>query len=241
MSTSYQRSTNFRAYNGARLLADLAHVGVDVPDEVTDANTVLTTLADRAKQSPTPGVHRQALVAQLLADPDTDVAAGIVAEATAPDLTNLYTEAADQARAALTRTLYTHADTIVADLDSTVFTPAVDALTHLATTSGPTDTTTSLLQAGNTTAARLLADAPVQAATILHAYRLRDRLYHGSDIEKLSHRRWRNPDTLDLETTDNTADYYLAGLRQGGQLWLGTYTQVYDASRTTAPQPLTAA
>ena len=238
---TYQRSTKYRAYNGERLLADLTLAGVEIPDEITDAHATLTTLTDRARHNPAEGTHRQALVARLLEDPTAEVADGIVAEATAPDLTNLYTEAADQARATLTRTIYAHADTLVTDLDRALFTPAVTTLVDLAEATDPTDTTTTLLQTGNTKAARLLADAPTHADAITSAYRLRDRLYHGSDLDQLSHRRWRNPDAVDVDSPDSALELYLGGIRQGGQLWLGTYAQVYDASRTTDPRPLAAA
>jgi hypothetical protein len=123
---------------------------------------------------------------------------------------------------------------IVAAIRSTVFEPAVATLELVATKTNADDTTTSLLRAGRTKEANQLAAAPLAAENLSMAYDLRNRLYRRkSGILHLRTSVWHNPADIPPGTLDELsgADRWVAGIRAGGRLWLGTLPEVEDAER----------
>lgn len=227
----YQRQANlseYRSHRGPRLLADLARLGMDLPDEVADAKARLDTLQARLKAEPTDVDRREAALAALEADPSADVADHADAELRADTIRNVLLQAADQQRRRLTAALTTHADTMVQTIRAGIFDPAVKVLTDAAK-AGPTDTPGSLLRAGQDKTARALADAPSAYENVQLAYQLRASLYPRSDIDAMACAHWKTTPT-DLDELEGL-DRFLAGIRNGHTPWFGTYSEVDRASR----------
>lgn len=232
---TYTRPTDHagrRLYSGVRLLEQLHGTGVKVPAPVENARTTIEHLEARRKTNATARGHRQATIDALLADPDADITATVVLEDHAATTANALLEAVDTARKNLAGVIAQHSDELVIAIRKTMFTPAAKVLEAAAKLS-PTDTAETLLRAGRNDEARALVDVPTAHMTVISAYRLRASVYSRSDIGELACTRWRNPQDIRQDPVANIdgALRMINGIRQGGELWLGTYTEVDDASR----------
>lgn len=238
MTIRYTRSTNYRPFSARGLVDELRTLEVPLPEAVTTARDLIDALKARAKATPADKDHRHAVIEALLADPDVDIDQLIAAEVDADTRHNVLLQAQDSAQSALSQTIATHSDELTRALRSTVFEPALATLTTVAATTTAEDTATSLLRAGNAATAKALVAVPEAALAVAACYRLRDRIYAGSGLRNLACAIWRNPDELDaLRHSEDLGVRYLAGLRLGGVLWLGTYAEVDDTTRQLAPTP----
>lgn len=216
------------------LVADLTRHGIDVPTPVLEAGARVTALTQRLAATPAPADHRARAVDTLVADPDANVADLVAAEVDAHVAAQAIGRARAVAGAILAEVLDEHHADIVAGIRSTVFEPALATLELVATKTGPDDTTTSLLRAGRTKDANTLAGAALAAENLSLAIDLRNRLYRRkSGITTMRTSVWHNPADIPAGTLDELtgADRWVAGIRAGGRLWLGTLPEVEDAER----------
>lgn len=223
-----------RREGAQRLIADLTRHGIELPAQVLDAAARVTALGQRLAATPTPTDHRARAVDALVADPDADIAADVAAEVDAHVAAKVVGRARAQAGAILANVADEHHADIVAGIRTTLFEPAVATLEAVAAKTGPDDTTTTLLRAGRTKEATQLAGAPLAAENLAMAYELRNRIYHRkSGIATMRTSVWANPADIPPGTLDELhgADRWVAGIRAGGRLWLGTLPEVEDAER----------
>lgn len=225
-------SRSYRLFGSSRLIAELVALGVEIPPAVAAAEERVSILDQRRKETPVVDERRKVSVETLLDDPAADIGPLALAELAADVERNTLVQASDGARAQVLNALLANADALVASLDAVVFAPALAQLVEAAAVA-PQATVAGLLQSGKAKQARALADAPVAAEQLKRAYRLRGFIYRGSGIDHLACARWRHPELVHLDGLHGV-DYWCAGIRQGGELWLGTYTDVEAASRAHA-------
>jgi hypothetical protein len=221
------------------LAADLTRAGVNVPD-VTAAEKLVAALVARTRAVESDAAVRSRHVAALLADPAADVEAMAVAEVAAGVQRSLLAEARDRAAGDFVAVVLANSDALVLAVREAIFDPAAEELAATAAATRSTDNVGDLLRAGRTDDANALAAAPIAAERVALALGLRRRIYGArSGIDDLPCAVWRNPDVPDRAGLNGLtgADRLLAGLRDGGQLWLPTYAEADDASRSTETAP----
>lgn len=236
MTTTYRRDTRLPAggETAAHLVADLEAADVTIPAPVADAAGHLRRLRDRMRGVATDRAHRQATVDALTADPDADIADSVASELTASVERNALVQAIDVARRRLAAEVAANSDELTASVRDAIFGPAVEQLVATAAATATGDTVTSLARAGDLDRARMLADAEVAADRVAQARALRRRIYTGrSGIDNHPTSVWREPDVPDRRSLADLegADRLLAGIRAGGELWLGTLAEVEDTAR----------
>lgn len=202
---------------------------VELPAEITDAQALFDATKQRWRALPPTQVHRQAALDALRADPTANIAELVLAEAVREVEYNVLLEATDQAEARLAAAVRANADTIVADLRTAVFEPALAILTTVANETKPGDTAYGLLRDKRVEHAQALASASDATDRIAFCRRVRLDLYPHSGIDQLTAALYRNPDRLPASSSGaepKPEDRVVAAIRAGAEPWLGTYTDV---------------
>jgi hypothetical protein len=240
MRTVYNRG--FRSVGAPELAEQLARAGITLPADVADALATRLRVRDLRAARTTSQDAKAGLVRRIVEDADVTVD-DITADAgkiIAADLVaDAITAAEEEAQIAVRNALDVHSDAIVIQIREQMFDPAAEILAKVAERTLPADTAGTLVAAGRTADAKLTANAPVAHGQIAHALTLRRQVYRRSGIDQMRHHLWRNPRTVRAPDDAVGLDYFLAGLRSGGELWFGTYTEVQaadDADRVAVQQ-----
>ncbi len=203
----------------------LAGLGVELPADTSDALDRHARLV--ARKAAIPKNLRQTVAATLAADPGSDVSTDL-AHLAAIDLERRAVADASQAvLAELKASLTHHADDLVADLRTAVFDPAVAILTTAASVHGTT--MQELVIAKRNDEAQAVAQVPVAVAQVRAAVAVRNALFAGAGLTNSRFQLWANPDVF--RGVDLDPDDLVARLVAGGQLWLGTYSEIDQAER----------
>jgi hypothetical protein len=223
---TYTRSTNYRLGRGRLGLEAVRSLDLDLPEPVAEAEAKLAALHQRRGQIPSSDAVRGTTVAALLEDPTVDLAALAAAEIARDVEDSATMEAVDRMAESLSHLVAAHADDFVVAARAKVFEPAVATLTAAAALE-PSATLSDLVKAKRNDDAHLLTEAPLAAARVRECFTLRDRLYR-NETNGMPHSRWENPEALDRDALSNLQglDWFVAGIRQCGRLWLGTYAEL---------------
>jgi hypothetical protein len=234
MAAHYTRTHDHRAGRGAaELLNRMAGFGIEPPAEIAEMLARTSALRARLKAAPLDVNHRRDALVALLDDPQADVSQHVAGEVSAAVYGNVLMQSVDESVRATAEAVVRLHDEILASIRSALFDPSLQTLTAAAAIE-PGVSVSALMRARRNDEARALADAEAAAESIAAAYSLRLRLYGGarSGLDNLECCRWLDPAVVDGHLGDlRGADRWLAGIRAGGQLWLGTMPEVEDASR----------
>lgn len=228
---SYTRSTRYRIHRGRSILDRLHGLGIEPPAEVAAAATLLDALEQRRRALPDEHALRARTVEALMADPAADVLDLALAEHARDVEARALAEAQDRASEALSHAVFHASDEIVAAARREVFEPSLKILTTVAQLPAGTSLA-DLVRSKATKDAEMLTQAPVAAEKLKLCFSLRDSLAHG-EAARLPHRVWSNPTEIDWSGAESTTglDRYLHGLRHGGRLHLGTFSEIEDLAR----------
>lgn len=203
----------------------LAGLGVDLPTDARDALDRHARLV--ARKAAIPKNLRQTAAATLAADPDADVSADLARLVAIGLERQAVVDASQAVLAELKASLTHHADDLVAGLRTAVFDPAAAILTAAASVHGTT--MQELVIAKRHDEAQAVAQVPVAVAQVRAAVQARNALFAGSGVTNSRFQLWKNPDVF--RGLDLAPDDLVARLVAGGQLWLGTYSEIDDAER----------
>jgi hypothetical protein len=232
MTGRYTRPDTIRgraALNRDGLVRELIGLGIDVPDDITGALTLIDHLDRRRSTMPTASELRSITAAALLADPDADVDALVDVELRRDAVENLLLDAGDRARSQMSRLLTTHANHLHALVNTTIASPAIAVLVEAAAIPPNLDAMTALRN-GDLRAAETLAGVSVAASHYSTALRLRRLIFPKSDIDLMVCSIWANPNEVNVADLEPGARRWVEGCRRGGVMMYGNYSEVHDAS-----------
>lgn len=231
---SYRTSTNHRNRAGSLILSAVHDLGLEPPPPMKAAADRLAAIEARQKHIASEADVRSATVAALIDDPGADLTKLAHAELVRDVEAQALAEAADRARDKLSAVVLQVADELVLDARAKVFEPAVKTLAAAAAL--PRDATLAQLVASKRhEQAEAMTMAPIAAQQVRACLDLRDRLCR-NETGRMACRVWKDPSAIDWTGSESTTgvERYIAGLRGGGELWLGTYAEVDSTSRAHA-------
>lgn len=217
----------------------LAALGIELPDDITAAIDHHAALRRRSAATTGERELHQKMVDALTADPAADLEHLLAQASALPARRKAIGAAVDQAMAAIGTVTEQHADTLTRAIRAGVYAEAMGKLQALAKI-GSTETVESLVLAGRSDDAHLLAHASVYAQQAHAATAGRDSLYRGAHLAENPYRWWKNPSqaiSLATSGTDDTLSYLLAALRAGATPWLATYSEIEAAQRKARTKP----
>lgn len=227
----YRSSSNHRLRSGTLIVGAVRDLGLDQPPPMKAAADHLAAIEARQKAIASEADVRSATVAALIDNPGADLTKLAQAELVRDVEAQALSEAADRAREALSAVVLQVGDELVLSAREKVFEPAVKMLEAAAAL--PNDASLAQLVASKRhKEAEALTMAPIAAQQVRACLHLRDRLVR-SETSRMACRVWRNPSSIDWTGHEATVgvERYIAGIRGGGQLWLGTFAEVDDADR----------
>lgn len=223
-------SRGYAALTKDGLVDELRGHNVEVPFEVDEARALIDMLKARRGALTPPQTRRDATCEALLLNPTADITELVGHETRHDTEANALLEAEDRARRAIARLLVQRADDVLAAVRTTLFEPGVRVLTA-ASKYAPSTSAVDLLRNGDHEGAAALAAVQTAEHQLHASFKFRRELFPRSDVNSMTCSTWVDPSTLDLEGHTPGVDRWLAGLRAGGDMWLGTFTEVEHASR----------
>lgn len=224
-------SSNHRNRSGGLIVTEARKLGLKLPEQVTAAAALVDALESRLRALPDQNAARAETVGVLLGKPDADIAKLAASEVSRDVLAGALAEAAERARAGLATVVLQNADAIVLEARTEVFEPAAAKLAQVAAIPAGL-TLTDLVAAKRHADAEALSLAQISGEQVTACLTLRDRLARG-EAAGLSTRVWRNGPQIDWSGAESLTgtDRIVEGLRRGGELWLGLFSEIFDTDR----------
>jgi hypothetical protein len=233
MSFKWTRPDAYLQHRGSWsvLVGDLQGAGVPIPEPVAHATETVRALESRHASLPLGVDARMDTVTALLADPNAAATKQLRAETDLSVLENALLHSVHEAQGVVQQSVITNSDGLIGGLRSALFEPGVAVLRTVAASNY--EDVFEAVKDGAEEVARAMADVEHAGAQVQRAYRLRERILRGADLHQYCCRVFRNRDALDDEKLAGLmgAAFYVEGLRQGGELWLGTISELEAAER----------